>query len=348
MKTLQYYSADSTHTVFSKYTISTSGIIQNKKSMKPFSYRINDGYYIVSVQDDVGKPWTISVARAVASTFLGKPPTIHHTADHIISDEKLNNDVSNIRWASKSDQNANQNRRDTLKSAFVIVKDDMEMTVKEWVAHLIGIKNPFGRDYTASMVNQYASKKQHGFSYKEFVDLPGEVWKYVKDSESPRGDRWEISNMNRVKYITKYANNILSGDNLCLLVGYPVVCINGKKRLCHIIAFDAFHPDVARDGLVVRHKNDDRLNFQPENLILGTMSDNSKDAYDNGKYDGTKSARVKCASFIDGILEKDFSSLSDATKYLKTKGYTNAKVTGVSRVLTGERNTAYGRVWKNI
>lgn len=61
---------------------------------------------------------------------------------------------------------------------------------------------------------------------------------------------------------------------------------------------------------MVLHEDDDKLDFRPHKLRLGTSSQNSRDAYNNGK----QSERVKCASYIDGVLEKEHLSQSDALR----------------------------------
>lgn len=348
MTALEYYYVDGRHVVFNRYTIDTNGVIQNNNSKKNLSYVLIHGYYMVSVRDNDDTPRFISVARAVASTFLGKPQTLQHTADHINSKQKLYNNINNIRWANKSEQSNNQKRSDTKKSAFIIVKDKTEMTAKEWEKHLKDTLNPFGRLYTSGMINKYAVRKQHGFSFKDYPNLEGEKWRHVKDSETPRGEHWEISNKSRVKFVMKYASNVLSGERLGLQNGYPSIYINGKKHYCHIISFEAFNSTVLRDGLMVLHKHDDKLDFSPQNLRLGSASENCKDAYNNGKYDGTKSARMKCASYIDDSLEEIFDSKTAAVNYLQANGYRKASLSNISMALSGKYKLAYGRVWKYI
>ncbi|AGE48756.1 hypothetical protein PBCVAP110A_259R [Paramecium bursaria Chlorella virus AP110A] len=348
-KTLEYYYKNGRHVIFDKYIIDTTGNnIINKKSGKEINYTLNtDGYYNASVRDNDGKQCNISIARAVASTFLGKPPTLEHTADHIISNQKSNNDVSNIRWLCKIGQINNRTVPETLKSAFVIVKGDMEMTANEWVEHLKDIINPFGKKYTVAMINHYAQRKQHGFLYKEYPDLEGEVWKRVKNSESIKG-HWEISNKSRMKYVTKHASNVCSGEQLGLISGYPFVKINNKNKRCHLLAFEAFYPDVPRGELSVLHKHDNKFDFNPEHLRLGTQAENVKDAYDNGKRDGAKTARMKCASYINGILEKEFESQEDAAEYLRDNGHKKAGHSNISSALSNFRKSAYGRTWKRV
>jgi len=354
IKTLEYYFEDETHVVFEKYTIDTLGIIKNKKSGQTPSYG-KGTYNRCGVYDNDGKRRMIRVGRAVASTFLGEPSTPAHTADHIDSKQKKNDALSNIRWKCKPGQRANQIRQDTLKTAFIVVKDGIEKTVNEWIDHMNNMKNPEEREFTKSMIEHYAQKKQRGFAYKEYPNLDGEVWKPIKGSKTKRGDYWKISNMNRVKYITNIGTeNVLWGEQLGRINGYPIVKINQKIWSCHILAFMAFHEELwsAKESEeMVCHEDDNREDFRPHKLRLGTGSDNMKDSHVNGKRDGTKTARKKCASYINGVLEKDdYTSLTDAAEYLKTKGHPKAVQSYISMALSDnyKYKMAYGRTWQKI
>jgi hypothetical protein len=348
MKTLKYYSDDGTLTEFNKYTIDEYGVVRNRKSGKALVYRkTKKGYNNVTVMNDSGKRCCILVGRALASTFIGQPTTPKHTADH--RDRNPQNDtLDNIRWLCKKGQRDNQDRPETMKTAFIIVKDDLEKTVNEWVDYLIDEKNPFGREYTNAIIIKYAQRKQCGFSYKEYPDLPDEIWKEIKWSKTAKG-LWKISNMNRVKYITKCAENVLSGERLRVDDGYPMINFDGKHWKCHILAFMTFYPAEyanKKPNEFILHEDDDKLDFRPHKLRVGTRSDNTKDAHDNGKYDDKQKARQKCMSYIDGVLEKEHDSQHDAVKYLKSLGYDKASQGNISLVLSGERPTAHDRTWK--
>ena len=351
-KTLNYHFVDGTHIIFDKYIIDISGNVINKKSGRKVKFRKKGDYNACSVIDDDGKTRDIQIGRALASTFIGPPITLKHTADHIDRDPD-NDTLGNIRWNCKSGQRENQVRPDTMKTAFVVVKDGVEKTANEWVAHLKGNDNHNGRGYTQKKIREYARRKQYGYSYKEYRDIPGEIWKKVINSETSQG-RWEISNMNRVKYATKYAENVIEGVLLCLDgKGYPIISINGKKWPCHILSFMTFFPKeyaVKKQNEMVLHEYDDKLDFRPHRLRLGTQSENTTDAYNNGKYIGTKSARVICFSYINSVLEKEHESLTDAVNYLKAKGFEKASKIGISKSLEafkeGKVSTRYGRTWK--
>ncbi|AGE58173.1 hypothetical protein PBCVNW6652_917R [Paramecium bursaria Chlorella virus NW665.2] len=354
IKTLEYYFEDESHVIFNKYTINAlDGIIKHKKSGWTLSYGIGL-YNRCSVTDDIGKVRSIRVSRAVASTFLGKPPTPEHTADHIESKQKKNDALANIRWNCRPGQRDNQIRSETNKTAFIVVNDGIEKTMKEWVKHMNAVKMPEDREFTQDMIKYYAQSKQRGFAYKEYPDLEGEKWEEIKGSKNTQG-RWEISNMNRVKYATKHADNVLWGERLGHSNGYPTIMVNGKQWLCHILAFKIFHEelwDAKKPEEIVRHEDDDKEDFRPHKLKLGTASGNTKDSYDNGKRDGTKTARMRCVSYIDGVLEKDHDSQSDAAKYLKSKECYRVSIESIvgdiSMALSGKLKTAYGRTWQKI
>ena len=346
MNTLEYYFENGDHVIFDKYTIDTFGIIRNKKTGKTLGTSKLGKYNIAGVSDNNQKLRRIRICRAILSTFEGRPPSFEHTADHM--DRNRENDMfENIRWLCKKGQSDNRERPDTYKSAFIIVRNELEKTAKEWAEYLKNKNNPFGRPYTEKMIGDYARKKQHDFMYKEYPDLQGEIWKEVECSKTTRGS-WKISNMNRVKYITKYAENVLEGERIGFdALGYPTI---GSGR-CHILAFMAFFPEdwaAKKPEHVVLHQDDDKLDFIPHKLRLGTHGQNRLDAHDNGKYDGKKTGRMKCASYINGILEREYDSQSDARDYLKSIGYEKASVSSISRSLIGKQNMAYERTWTCI
>jgi hypothetical protein len=294
----------------------------------------------------------IRSCRAIASTFIGSPPTKLHTADH--DDRNTENDtLHNIRWLNKPEQTINRTFPTTFKSAFIIVKNNIEMTANDWVKQLKSDANSFGREYTNQKILSYAQKKQHGFSYKKYPDLQEELWKEITGSSTKRG-RWEISNMNRVKYITKYAENVLSGDRLHLANDtYPSIRVSGKNVCCHVIAFKTFFPEEyasKKPGEMVLHTDDDKMDFRPHKLRIGTAPMNGIDAHDNGSYDGKKTSRVKCSSYINDVFEKEYVSQIDAARYLKSIGYDRVSRGSIIYALQEYQNgkvvVRYGRTWR--
>jgi len=353
MTTLEYHFDGGSHVIFEKYTIDTTGVVRNKKG-HVMAYRKKEGYNAVTVYDDSGKRRNIQIGRALASTFHENPPTSKHTADH--KDRNRDNDtLENVRWLDKFGQISNQIRAETLKSAFIIVKDEVEKTVKQWVEYLEDETNHMGRKYTESMIVKYAVKTKHGFSYKVYPDIPGEIWKEVVNSKTNKG-HWEISNMSRVKHVTKNAKNVLYGERLGLSSGgYPRININGKHCLCHLLAFESFFPfeyASKKSNEIILHQNDNKMDFRPHTLRIGTRPENGLDAHNNGKHYDTKTERNKCASYINNVFEKEHLSQRDAARYLISEGLDKATHGEISKALDaykeGKIITRYGRTWKNI
>ncbi|ABU43917.1 hypothetical protein AR158_C372L [Paramecium bursaria Chlorella virus AR158] len=348
-KTVEYYYKDGRHDIFDKYFADKSGRIINKKTSVEMPQRkTKEGYKFVDLTNNDGKRKTLFVHRIIASTFIGRPPTLLHSPDHKHRD-RTNNSLDNLTWKDPKEQRANQERPDTYNSAFVVVRDGVEKTINEWLEYLKDEKTLRGNAYTYSVIQHYAQRKTNGFSYKVFDDLPGEIWKEVPESKNRIG-HWEISNMKRVKYVTKYAANVFDISKLSTISGYPLIFINGRQWLVHIVCFQTFYPKeyaAMKPDDMILHEDDDPMDFRPEKLRIGTRSQNMKDSYDNGKRNDTKSARKPCISYVAGVREKEHISISEAVQYLKEHDWPKATSSGIRAGIENNRK-AYDRMWYKI
>ena len=162
--------------------------------------------------------------------------------------------------------------------------------------------------------------------------------------------------MNRIAYCTAHARNVISVGRFGFSnKKHPIVCIGGKCRFVHDVAYEAFYPgkyDAKMSDEMICHKTDDKLDFRPDNLYIGNRSSNGIDAHDNGLYDDKKTKRTKCISFIDGDFERQYKSMSDAARYLKDIGFTKATVSGIRASILafkkGETIERYNRNWVSI
>lgn len=93
---------------FETYHINEEGEILSYRSGRPklLKPRVNKyGYARINLVNNEGKQYTKEIHRLVAETFIPNPenkPTVDH-----VDRNRLNNHVSNLRWADYHDQQAN-------------------------------------------------------------------------------------------------------------------------------------------------------------------------------------------------------------------------------------------------
>jgi len=90
---------------FENYEIDVWGNVFNKKRKKFLKPQLIDGYLRVELCKD-GKRKNLFVHRLIALHFIENPDNLDFV-DHI-DRNKLNNDLSNLRWATRSQNNRNK------------------------------------------------------------------------------------------------------------------------------------------------------------------------------------------------------------------------------------------------
>ena len=88
---------------FKGYTVSSNGTVYSKKNGKEMETRVRKGYREVYLYVDEKYQWFL-MHRLIAMVFLPNPdnkPEVHH-----IDENKLNNDISNLMWVTKSENKA--------------------------------------------------------------------------------------------------------------------------------------------------------------------------------------------------------------------------------------------------
>lgn len=304
--------------------------IRHKHKQNVLTQIDNDGYKRVVVSID-GVKQTVSVARAMLSTFVGPPSDPAFTADH--TNQKRDDDrLDNLRWANKKDQINNRNTPQTTNGGRIVVYDGVEKTVTEWAEKL---------ELCVSTIKMRVRSNPDWY-YKTYDNLPGEIWVTVENNT-------EVSSLGRVGKINTSARRVYETHEICRSNGYPVLTIKKQKKYLHILVFKAFYPDeyeTKPDGHMICHKNDNKLDCSRDNLYLGSASDNTKDAHNNGKFDGTNRERTMCYGIDISTGEKrQFDSLPDAVIWLKNNGYPKAAKSSISRCINNKLNKTYGHTW---
>lgn len=139
------------------YMVSNLGRVVSLKSARGITpFENEDGYMIVPLRDssDGQKQCKRLVHRLVALTFIGEQPSALHEVDHIDKD-KSNNILSNLRWATRKEQQRNSpsNVFVTYEGVSYILKD---------ICNAIGPKQLYGN--ILSRVNRGKGTHQDVFN----------------------------------------------------------------------------------------------------------------------------------------------------------------------------------------
>ena len=140
-----------------KYCVSTMGRIMNEETNMIMKQSTNSsGYKVVNLMHD-GKAKTYKVHRLVALTFIANPEN-KSCVDHI-SGDKTNNNLKNLRWATKSENGMNKPAKGYYK-----------MTNGKYKAYIMlhGVQQHLGCYNTvteAKAVREKAAKEQFGPYY---------------------------------------------------------------------------------------------------------------------------------------------------------------------------------------
>ncbi|WP_439505525.1 HNH endonuclease [Sediminibacterium sp.] len=89
-----------------KHTLTGKMKVQKREVQRRKNGTVSSAYLLVILSDFKGKDgntYRRFVHRLVAIAFLGNPPTPEHTVDHIDTNP-LNNNLNNLRWATKKEQ----------------------------------------------------------------------------------------------------------------------------------------------------------------------------------------------------------------------------------------------------
>lgn len=191
-------------------------------------------------------------------------------------------------------------------------------TYKEQITHMLKDKK----------INLY---KKRGTS--DLTDLKDEIWKVI-----PEYNKYEISNMGRIKYSIMNKNKrITLGSESG---GYMKFTLrqNNKHRITNIHRLVAlvFLPNL-NNKIIVNHINGNRFDNRLENLEWSTHSENSQHAINTNLH----VCRKKIDQYnINGEFIKTWDSMCQAYKTLNLSSY------DIKSALQKQKKLAAGFIWK--
>jgi hypothetical protein len=129
--------------------------LDNDKLVKP--YLCKNGYYYVDVDNR-----TITVHSLIAKAFLEPQPSLTHTIDHI-DRNPANNHLSNLRWATKSQQlqNSSKYRHDIAEKDPIIRKKIIHQQCREKLGYYEKVQCECGKSYVKYRKSRHEKTAYH-------------------------------------------------------------------------------------------------------------------------------------------------------------------------------------------
>lgn len=305
------------------YMASSHGYVFNLAG-NAMAQQIVSGYARVCLMVD-GVRKVGYVHRLVALAFHGLPPDKSYTVDHI-DRIKTNNNESNLRWATRSEQAANQTQPDKHPAQWrPVVITSAAGKVSEFRS-------------VAEAVKSLGLPKDSSTSKLERALRSGETWRY--NDTAREGVTYRPIPSSAIGGKEGYN----AGDDGSILLASGRVTFgsfdpSGYRRwgnhLMHRLVAAAFLPlDVTRE--VVNHRNGVKHDNQLSNLEYVTQSENTRHAYVSGLATGRAIIGTQAAG-----AETRFQSIAEAARAVGVTG--NAVRRHIGRTTTFREYT-----WKYV
>ena len=326
------------------YKISNLGIVKNFKTVpeKEISQRLRNGYNVVRLYDGP-RSQHYSIHRLIAIYFIENPdPVKFKLVDHIDGD-KLNNDITNLRWtnASGNKKNWDSNRTNYNK----VIQYNLEgEELKIWDSAASAAKEL--KFNSSSLCNCCGHRR---LTYKGFI------WRYENY------DRKRLSKP--ITDLTDYiCIGIINGDDFSNYYifkdGSKIININLKKELTFYTTPDNYKIVT----LYPTNDNKTKVNLAVHKIINQVINNGKyEDIVDhvNGKRDDNSIDNLEAVTHKENTIRaigrgvKQINVKTGETKVFRTikEAYVslNKSPTGlISAVCKEKRKSAYGYKWEYV
>lgn len=340
---------------FSNYEISSYGNLRNKTTNYKLNPSIKSGYLCTSLKNNDGDNKAVKIHRLVALSFIPNTEnkqTVNHK-DH----NKLNNNSSNLEWATTTEQNKHKRKpkkeiqelvssravwrinKDTnkkieyyktIRSAAQWIFDNNLTSVTEFndgnnIKTKISAVAQGRRPTTFGFKWEYCNECENKYDDEEWKDIPNDI---IKGSKG-----YKISNYGRVK---NHKGRITEGK--LHLSGYRWVDIYPGSYLLHRLVAKVFIPN-PENKEQVNHIDGNKQNACVNNLEWVSNIENQIHKINSGLSNCTKKI-VQYDLQMNKINE--FNSHVDASKNLHICG------SSIGKCCNNKQKTAGGFIFKFV
>ena len=147
-------------TDYPNYSVSSFGNVRNDKTEKILANRLRGkGYKSVALYNGTGNQTNLSTHRLVAIHFIPNPDNLQQV-DHI-DNNKLNNNINNLRWINNS---LNQRNTFKYKRPCSSIYKGVSFNKKGncWVSEIMV-------NYTKKYLGSYKTEKEAGLAYNNYI-----------------------------------------------------------------------------------------------------------------------------------------------------------------------------------
>lgn len=314
---------------FPNYDVSSFGNIRNNTSNYIMKLQKNyAGYIKISLVNENKKSNNCSVHRLVAKAFINNPenkPTVNH-----INDNPSNNKVTNLEWATMSEQNCHKslekrklskpiNYRPILKidiiTGIIIEHYKSISDASKWIFdNKLSKITEFNRNNNSiisSKICAVANNKRkvaYGYIWKYHIEKnkDNEIWKEIPSSIIGK-QNYFVSNLGRYKNNKGEVKNDYKHSS-----GYKRIHINNKTYLLHRLVEITFSENI-KNKEFVNHKDGNKLNNSLYNLEWTTCLENNIHKINSGLSNCTKKI-IQYDSIMNKLCE--FISIVECSKIL--------------------------------
>lgn len=268
--------------------------------------------------------------------FHGPRPSPSHTVDHIDRNWQ-NNNINNLRWASRSLQM--KNRSVIKKKGFRVLYRTTNnkrsfISVAEASRHF----HINSKTLLKSLKRDVIVKVCGGIlQYDKLIPKRGSIIKKVPS--------WIIGSNKEILAsscgLVKIRNNWTTGNK----TGRPEKYFLAGKTCTHRLIAAAFLGKPENDRQIyVNHKNGDGFDNRIENLEWVSPLENNQHAVDTGLVSGLNPV---IQYNLQGIRQREFPSLHEASRHVNCNGSIHAASINIRHACVGNRPSAYNSMWRN-